>query len=498
MMDWTEKYRPSTLDGVVGNPTAVASLRAWAKSWEKGIPEIRAVVLMGPPGVGKTTSAVALASEMGWGLVEMNASDQRKASAIEAIALRGSQSNTFGSDGSYLDAGSGGRKLIVLDEADNFFGNTDRGAIPVVNELITSTRQPVILIVNDFYGLSRKSSTVKTKTLQITFKRPQASTMAKALYKIAENEGVEVDPEAMEAIAQNASGDMRAAVRNLESMAIGNDTVTKEMSDGLSRRDSRTDLFAMLSAVYRKNDPSAARYAVREVDETPDTKLLWLDENLPTEYIDQGDMVRGYDKLSKSAIYLGRAGRRQYFGFWPYATDFMSIGLASSRMSDRYGRDRMRFPGYMTKMARSRSVRGTKTTLEIKVAAAMHTTASRAEHDILPYLARIAMADPSARARLVYELGLNENELGFLIGKKSDSKDVKTAMAQAEELANAGKPAPVEEEAPKPKRTRKKAEPKVTEAPAIEPAPVPKPVPEPAKPEPVKTQPKAQRSLFDF
>ena len=30
-MDWTEKYRPQTLDQVIGNPTAVNSLRAWAR-----------------------------------------------------------------------------------------------------------------------------------------------------------------------------------------------------------------------------------------------------------------------------------------------------------------------------------------------------------------------------------------------------------------------------------------------------------------------------------
>mgnify|MGYP001033471261 FL=1 len=100
-MDWTEKYRPQTLDQVIGNPTAVNSLRAWARSWEKGTPEVRVAILRGPPGVGKTTSAEALAREMGWSIVEMNASDQRTGKAIEDVALRGSMFETFADDGSF-------------------------------------------------------------------------------------------------------------------------------------------------------------------------------------------------------------------------------------------------------------------------------------------------------------------------------------------------------------------------------------------------------------
>ena len=63
--DWNEKYRPKTLDDVIGNPSAAETMRAWARSWEHGIPEKRVMLLKGAPGIGKTSSAWALAREMG-------------------------------------------------------------------------------------------------------------------------------------------------------------------------------------------------------------------------------------------------------------------------------------------------------------------------------------------------------------------------------------------------------------------------------------------------
>ncbi|MCG7841178.1 MAG: AAA family ATPase, partial [Methanomassiliicoccales archaeon] len=84
--DWTELYRPKGLVEVVGNPKLIKDLQLWALSWEEGRPSHRAVVLMGPPGVGKTSAALALANDFNWGVVEMNASDQRNADAIKKVA----------------------------------------------------------------------------------------------------------------------------------------------------------------------------------------------------------------------------------------------------------------------------------------------------------------------------------------------------------------------------------------------------------------------------
>ena len=161
MLAWVEKYRPTSLDEVVGNPAAIADLRKWAAGWVKGRPDKKAVILQGDPGIGKTTAALALAREMGWTLIEMNASDSRNADAIERVATRGSVLQTFSPTGEFLRTEQGGRKLIVLDEADNVFGREDKGGIAAIVSLIQNTRQPVILIANDYYALTRRSSSLK-------------------------------------------------------------------------------------------------------------------------------------------------------------------------------------------------------------------------------------------------------------------------------------------------------------------------------------------------
>src|SRR5437879_9917940 len=132
MTGWAEKYRPKTLEDVVGNPTAVAELRKWAAAWQRGRPDKKAVVLQGPPGIGKTSAALALANEMGWITVEMNASDSRNADAIRNVATRGAVLQTFTETGEFVRTDHGGHKLIILDEADNVFGREDKGGIAAI------------------------------------------------------------------------------------------------------------------------------------------------------------------------------------------------------------------------------------------------------------------------------------------------------------------------------------------------------------------------------
>lgn len=433
--DWTEKYRPTGLDAVIGNPGAVKSLREWAASWSKGIPAKRACVISGTPGIGKTTSALALARDMGWGIVEMNASDQRTGDAIRNVALRGAYFNTFDDSGDYLSTKDGGMKLIILDEADSLFGNADRGAMPAINELIKTTRQPVVLIVNDLYALTKKSSAVKSDTLQIVFRKPPARSISLALKKILDNEGISADPVLLDRIADNSAGDMRAAIRDLESVALGRRSVSADASEVLTERIIRKDMYDLMDSIFRKSDPMGSRMMVSKTDTDPDTMMLWVEENLPYEYREPGDLVRGYEKLSRSDIFLGRVHRRQYYGLWGYANDLMTAGVAISRFSNFVNRERIRFPMYLMKMSRSKAVRAMKYSICTKLAIYLHTSTARISNDVLQYIKRMAINDAEIRRLLAIDAGFDPEELGFLLGEKMDSPIVKTAfLAEAKKV----------------------------------------------------------------
>ena len=144
-MEWAEKYRPEHLADIVGNTTAVRLMADWARSWTS---RSKPLILYGKPGIGKTSSVYALARDMSWDVIELNASDQRTAAVIERIA--GTGSTTASLTGS-------SRKLIVMDEADNLQGTADRGGAKAIIECIKNARQPMILIANDIYGLAPDS-----------------------------------------------------------------------------------------------------------------------------------------------------------------------------------------------------------------------------------------------------------------------------------------------------------------------------------------------------
>jgi replication factor C large subunit len=433
-MDWAEKYRPKTLDDVIGNPQATNELRLWAESWERGMPKQKAVVLIGDAGCGKTSSALALAREFGWGVVELNASDLRNADAIKSIAKSGAVNETFTDTGEYISTRSGGRKLIILDEADNIFGKEDYGGVAAITATIKETYQPIILIVNDYYALVRRSTSLKKMCKNIKFSRIHKSSILKLLRNICQKEDVTVSNETLNALAEHSNGDLRSAINDLESICLGKNKITEKDVTVLGHRDSSVNIFKAISGIFKATTYNKARESIYDLNEEPEHLLLWIDENLPLEYKRASDLAQAYNPVSRASIYLGRVRRRQHYKFWGYANDLMTAGVALSKTNPYYGYTRYQFPSWLTNMSRSKGIRAVQKSLNEKLSTYCHTSGYVTQASIFPYFKYLFENEKDFDIYQIHDLDLEAEEIAHILGEGSDSQTVKQLLEESKTL----------------------------------------------------------------
>ncbi|RLM66768.1 replication factor C large subunit [Halorubrum sp. Atlit-8R] len=429
MADWTEKYRPSTLSEVRGNDKARDAFAEWARSWDD---HREAVVLHGSPGVGKTSAAHALANDMGWETVELNASDQRTADVIERFAGRAARNATLG--GSAAGGGAAGgdtasRQLVVLDEADNIHGNYDRGGASAITKLVKESSQPIVLIANDYYDMSRG---LRNATQEIEFRDVSARSIVPVLRDVCRKEGIEFESDALQRIAEGNRGDLRGAINDLQAATQGRDSITVE-DVVTGDRDKALGLFPFLDAVLKEESAEEALQSAYAVDETPDDLSRWIENNVLDVY-EPAEAVRAYDFLANADVWLGRVRATQNYSYWRYATDNAAAGVAAARDGEKGGWTRYGRPQFWS------SSDATADEVVGKIAAASGCSVATARREVLPFLEAVThhCKPRELTVAMAAAYDLDEAGVAFVTGSGESTNKVESivedAQARREEL----------------------------------------------------------------
>jgi len=227
---WTEKYRPEKLDDVIGQKHVVERLKAWVK--EGSVPHM---TFAGPAGVGKTTTAIALAKGLFGGqwrehFMELNASDTRGIDVVRGQIKDFARIKTIG----------GKLKIIFLDESDALTPEAQQALRRTMERFSSTTR----FCLSCNYS-SRIIEPVQSRTAIFRFKRLSEEDVKSYLKRIIEGEKLKVTEDGLKAIYEISEGDLRKAANLLQaSSALGE--VTREAVFEVASRAKPKDVKEMM------------------------------------------------------------------------------------------------------------------------------------------------------------------------------------------------------------------------------------------------------------
>ncbi|HMF30565.1 MAG TPA: replication factor C large subunit [Candidatus Lokiarchaeia archaeon] len=344
---WFEKYRPNLPSDMVGFEKITSTIRDYIQAVkDRQDPGYRALILEGPPGVGKTTVVYAIAHEMGYNVVETNASEAR---TVDAVRDRVAESSRSRDIFDFVKNRTQG-KILLFDEVDGISGQSERGGLSALIEIIQGIRRnpegeivdkdktppyprfPIIMTANEY---DSKFASLYKIAKRVPCRRLQGASVIKILKRIATAENVNVNEETLQAIADNSNGDLRSAINDLQAMAQGTGRVTvTDVTEQNMSRDTTESIFTALNAVFKTTTLSAAKDAFENLDLDYSMLHSWVNENLPAFLINPLDLAEGYANVAVADNCLALIGMYQDYGLLAYFYDLISGGISLAARRD--------------------------------------------------------------------------------------------------------------------------------------------------------------------
>ncbi len=235
-LPWVEKYRPKTLDDVIGHTEIVKRLKSYVKTGN--VPNL---LFSGPAGVGKTSAAVAMAYDLFKTLdsnfLEMNASDSRRIDDIRTIVKDFARTMAFNSP----------FKIIFLDESDALTPEAQQALRRIMEKYSQTAR----FILNANYS-SRIIEPIQSRCVVFRFRPLSAKEVRLALEKISEKEGLKMDDKAYNAIIYVSQGDLRKAINILQASASLSKEITEEQIYQVSSQAKPEEIKRLINFALEK------------------------------------------------------------------------------------------------------------------------------------------------------------------------------------------------------------------------------------------------------
>ncbi|PSP69784.1 replication factor C small subunit [Halobacteriales archaeon QH_9_66_26] len=265
---WIEKYRPETLTEVVGHEDIVGRLESYVA--QNDLPHL---LFSGPAGVGKTTSAMAIAREVygeDWreNFLELNASDERGIDVVRDRIKDFARTSFGGYD----------YRIIFLDEADALTSDAQSALRRTMEQFANNTR----FVLSCNYS-SQIIDPIQSRCAVFRFGPLAEDAVGEYVGQVATREGIEVTDDGVDALVYAADGDMRRALNGLQAAATTGQTVDEEAVYAITATARPEAIEAMVEAALA-GDFTAARAK--------------LDDLLTDAGLGGGDVI---DQLHRSA-----------------------------------------------------------------------------------------------------------------------------------------------------------------------------------------------------
>lgn len=392
------KYNPASLKEFVNHKEAVDIFIKWASNWKPGG---KALLFHGIPGTGKTALVSTYAKERNFEFIEMNASDFRSAQQIQKVIGQSMKQIPLFKKS----------KIFLIDEIDGIAGREDLGGVGAIIKIIKESKFPVVMTANDPW--SQKLRALRQHCQMVQFKKIPVFDIEKRLREICGKEEIAVDGEVLKGLARNSKGDLRSAINDLEIISQGRRKIAVSDLEILGSRERETNIFQVLSDIFKARSAFSAKTAISQSDKTPEEIFWWIENNIANEYEKPEEVARAYEALSIADIFRQRIMKRQNWRMLAYMIDMMTAGVSTAKIKPYAKFTRYQYPSNIIILGRSKEERGAAKQVLVKLCSKNHCSIKKFKNDVLPFF-KLMLKNKSFRKNL--EAWISKDEIEDLKG----------------------------------------------------------------------------------